>query len=151
MKPKLKLRKAVESDLEITYLIKSNSLKLYIDKIWGWDESFQERFHKKYFSKESTDLIILDEKKIGYIIMKESDEEIYIENILIDNRFQNLGIGTNIMKSIINKANSQRKTIRLQIFKINVKAKRFYINLGFNEISEKEHHIVMEKTSSNTN
>jgi len=149
MDSRLKSRKAIESDFEATYLIKSNSLKPYIEIIWGWDESFQKRVHKENFSKENIDLIIFDEKEIGYLAMKESDEDIYIENILIDNRFQNLGIGTKIMKSIINKADSQKKAILLQVLKINVKAKRFYTNLGFNEISEKEYHIVMEKTSSN--
>ena len=149
MNPKLKLRKAIESDFETTFLIKNNSLKLYVDKIWGWDELLQRKVHKEYFSKASTKLIIFDGKEIGYIAMQESDNEIYIENILIDNGFQNLGIGTKIMKSIIKRANSRRKTIRLQVFKINVKAQKFYRNLGFDEISEKEYHIEMKKTSSN--
>ncbi len=49
------------------------------------------------------------------------------------------------MENIIERANTEKKIIRLQVFKINTKAQRFYRNLGFKRASEKENHIEMKK------
>ena len=61
-----------------------------------------------------------------------------------------MGIGKILMRQIIERANSVNKPIRLQVFKVNLKAQRFYKRLGFEKISEMENHIEMKKTAYNT-
>jgi len=97
----LNLINAETSDLEITYRIKRNSIKQYVEKIWGWNDSFQREIHKQKFIAHDTKLIEHNEKKIGFIVIKETDLEIYIENLLIEQNFQNLEVsyGTNNKKS----------------------------------------------------
>ena len=63
----------------------------------------------------------------------------------MEQEFQKLGIGRLIMEQIIEKANSKKKSIRLQVLKINIKARSFYEKLGFKSINEKENHIEMKK------
>ncbi len=144
------LRNATNLDLELTYRIVCNSIKPYVTKIWGWDESYQREIHKQKFVASEIEIIIYNEKEIGLLIVKESENEIYLQSILIEKKFQNLGIGRILMEQIIEQANSAKKTIRLQVFKVNLRAQRFYKKLGFEEISDLENHIGMEKTAYNT-
>ena len=53
-------------DLEITYRIKRNSIKQYVEKIRGWNESFQREIHVQKFIAHNTKLIEYNEKKIAY-------------------------------------------------------------------------------------
>lgn len=146
--PKIHFRNALSSDLDLTYKIKSTSIKPYVEKIWTWDELYQQESHKFNFNPFDTQLIIYNEKEVGYLILKEIYKEIYIENLLIVDEFQNLGIGKKTMATIIERANLKKKLIRLQVFKINIKAQKFYGNLGFVKISIKGNHILMEKKPS---
>ena len=127
----MNLRDATNTDLEITYRIKSNSIKPYVEKIWSWDEQFQKKTHETNFTASDTKIIERNRKEV--------------ENLLIEKEFQNLGIGKAVMEKIIERANSEKKLIRLQVFKINIKAQKFYENLGFEKNSDTENHIGMKK------
>ena len=116
-----------------------------MEKIWSWNDQFQKKIHKTNFTASDTKIIEQNGKEVGYIVLKETIDEIYIENLLIENEFQNLGIGKAIMEKIIERANSEEKLIRLQVFKINIKAQKFYQNLGFEKNSDTENHIGMKK------
>ena len=141
----MNLRNAKNSDLELTYRIKSKSIKPYVEKIWSWDEQFQKKTHETNFTASDTKIIERNRKEVGYLVLKETLDEIFIENLLIEKEFQNLGIGKAVMEKIIERANSEKKLIRLQVFKINIKAQKFYENLGFEKNSETENHIGMKK------
>ena len=145
IKIQISLRNARNSDFEKTYRIKSKSIKPYVEEIWGWKESYQQENHKTNFIPLATQIIIYKQQEIGYIVTEETINEIYIENLLIEEEFQNLGIGNIVMANIIERANSEKKLIRLQVFKINKKAQRFYYNLGFGKTLVKDNHIVLEK------
>lgn len=116
-----------------------------MEKIWSWEEQFQKKTHEMCFIASDTKIIELNQKEIGYLVLKETLDQIFIENLLIENEFQNLGIGKVVMEKIIEKANFEKKIIRLQVFKINIKAQKFYENFGFEKVSEMENHIEMEK------
>ncbi|MEO8934464.1 MAG: GNAT family N-acetyltransferase [Xanthomarina sp.] len=136
---------AKPSDVEITYQIMCNSIKLYIEKLWAWDDTHQQKIHKKKFKATKTILIEFQKTIVGYLVLSENENEIFLENLLIDVSFQNLGIGKDVMKSVIKKSNSEMKTIRLKVFKINMKAQKFYQNLGFEKTSENEFNFEMKR------
>ena len=88
---------AKSSDVEVTYQIMCNSLKPYLVKLWDWDEAHQQKIHRKKFKASKTHLIKFQEEIIGYMVVSEKDKEIYLEHLLVDDQFQNLGIGTEVM------------------------------------------------------
>ena len=141
----VKLINANASDVEITYQIMCNAMKPYIEKLWIWDEMHQRKIHKKKFKPSKTSMIEFEQNRVGYLVISEFDTEIYIENLLIENAFQNLGIGNEVMKSIIQKYSLEKNSIRLQVFKINTKAQKFYLNLGFEKTSENEFNFEMKR------
>lgn len=144
MKTSINLIASKTSDIGITYQIVCNSIKPYIKKLWGWDDVHQQKIHQKKFKVSKTKLIQFEDQIVGFIVVNHSDNEIYLENLLIDQHFQNLGIGKEIMGNIIEKAILEMKTIRLQVFKINYRAQHFYERLGFKRISENEFNFEMK-------
>lgn len=145
MKTVIKLIPAKTSDLEKTYQIMCNSFKSYFEKLWIWDELHQRKLHKRKFKSTKTSLIEFCDQCVGYIVLSENNTEVYIENSLINQSFQNLGIGTEVMKRIIQTSFSKKKTIRLQVFKINTKAQKLYKTLDFEKTSENEFNFEMKR------
>lgn len=149
MTSNLTLRPTVYEDWELTFELKKDGLKTYVEKIWGWNEKKQRRLHKENFDPKKTEIIQLDNKEIGYCTVGIFDLEFYIENLIIGKDFQNHGFGTTIMNLTIQEAEKQKKSIRLRVLKVNKRAKEFYEKLGFEKISESENHYEMKKTNNN--
>lgn len=66
----MNLRNAKTSDLELTYRIKKNSIKPYVEKIWTWNDQLQKTIHEKNFTSSDTKIIELDGKDVGYLVLK---------------------------------------------------------------------------------
>tara|TARA_R110002012_G_scaffold271516_1_gene456689 strand:+ start:578 stop:1033 length:456 start_codon:yes stop_codon:yes gene_type:complete len=145
----LKFRPAKYEDWKLTFEFKKDGLKSYVEKIWGWDEKTQRKMHKENFDPKKTEIIQLENSEIGYLTIRTSDSEIYLENLILGKEFQSNGFGTKIMDLIIKKSEKERKSIGLRMFKENKRAKKFYENLGFTKISESENHYEMKKTGYN--
>jgi ribosomal protein S18 acetylase RimI-like enzyme len=141
----IQLREASNSHLELTFEIKKQSIKPYVEELWGWDEQLQRQLHIKSFNPADISLIDYKGQTIGFTVIKETDEAIFVHNILIMSKFQNLGIGKQLMNDVITKSTSVQKPIRLQVFKINEKALRFYKTSGFEECGETEFHLKMNR------
>lgn len=139
----LKIRQCLESDSEYVYSLKKLTLKPYVEQIWGWDEKWNKQYFRKTFNPDIYQIIIYQNEAIGCIAFKEDDKLIEIENIEIDPRYQNLGIGSYQINQIKQKRSSQKKPIILQVFKINQKAIKFYIKHGFYQYDESETHFKM--------
>lgn len=140
----IQYRKATDKDFELALQIKSRSIKIYIDKIWGWDDIVQLEYHRNDFNP-ATLQIILDNHghEIGLLDIREDDGLIYIKSILIDHSAQGKGIGTQILTKIIQQSAQSNKKIELQVYKINEKARKLYERLGFKIIGQTELHYQM--------
>lgn len=145
LKTEVHLVKAKSSDVGVTYQIMCNSIKPYLEKLWDWDETHQQTIHNKKFKASKTSLIVFQKQIVGFMVLSEKNNEIYIENLLIDRQFQNSGVGTEVMQRMIQKSISEKKSIRLQVFKINTKAQKFYQDLEFEKTSENEFNFEMKR------
>lgn len=45
------IRSATPDDHDLIYLLKSQSVRPYVEKIWGWDESYQQNDFDRDFSQ----------------------------------------------------------------------------------------------------
>lgn len=138
-------RQSTWEDLDKVFEMKKSELKKYVKKIWGWDEEKQINIHREYFKPESTTIISQNGQEIGYLIKNVSKNKLYIENLILKSEFQNLGFGTQIIQLIIEECKITKRTVRLKVFKINQRAIKFYVKVGFEKISETQFHFVFEK------
>lgn len=141
-----KLIPITEKDYEFIYELKKSAYKEYVEANWGvWDEIAQREYFKKFieFYKDTTYLIEFDEKVIGFYndeFLGNGDYE--VGNICIIPEYQGKGIGTKILKDILEQYKD--KNINIQYFKQNPVG-NLYERLGFILNGETKTHYQMIK------
>ena len=62
------IRSATPDDHDFIYALKTESVRPYVEKIWGWDEAFQrEDFDNDFTSIEQFYVIEIDNTFAGYM------------------------------------------------------------------------------------
>ena len=84
--------------------------------------------------------IVVDNKIVGCLLLTPKDDGILLDEIYLEEEYRNKGIGTNIIKEVIN----NNDIIYLWLYKENVQAISLYKKLGFNVIEETESRYYMK-------
>jgi len=84
--------------------------------------------------------IVVDNKMIGCLLLTDKDDGILLDEIYLEEGYRNKGIGTNILKNVLNDNN----IVYLCVYKENVKAIALYKKLGFNAIDETDSRYYMK-------
>ena len=144
------IRNYQDSDYQFIYDVKKEVYQKYVESNWGeWNEEKQQNFFVEFMRLYQQDIkiIVCDGVDIGFYHCKDIDKDTFeIVNICIKNEFQGKGIGTKILKDMLNK--NIKRNVVLQCFKQNPVVK-LYSRLGFEEIERKDFHIVMLKKKEN--
>jgi len=138
------LKAATMEHYDFIYYVKKITLKEHIDKIWGWDEEYQQNDYRECFMPHKNKVIVCNSEEAGFLETSEEDNIVYIVELEILPEYQGKGIGSSIIKDIIEYASGAQKRVKLGCFKINTDAKRLYERLGFKVIEETETHYILE-------
>lgn len=84
--------------------------------------------------------IIVDNKIVGCILLKNNNNSKLLDEIYLEEEYRNKGIGTEIIKDILN----NNDVVYLWVYKENEKAISLYKKLGFNVIEETESRYCMK-------
>ena len=140
------LRQYQNTDYEFVYEVKKNAYKKYVEQCWGnWNDAEQRDRFKEFINKSSDRIyiIMINNKRIGFYQGQiVNDKTYYIENICIISEYQGKGIGTDLIKTILEKHSD--KNIEIQYFKQNPVG-NLYKRLGFVNNGETEFHYQMIK------
>jgi GNAT superfamily N-acetyltransferase len=138
----IRLIPADETYREFSYQVKKAAEGEYIVSMFGWDEDVQRGFHDKAWQEQKPDIITYDGRPIGTIATIESEDCIEIGQFFILPEYQNRGIGTYLLKSILDKADQLGRNVTLKFLKNNP-VKSLYVRNGFRLIhtSEVAHHM----------
>lgn len=123
------LRQAQEKDLLFLYDVLTRAMQPVVDALHSTKKTLAE--FEKTFEPEKIQVIQYDGKDIGRLRVVRSNETIYIGGLQILPEFQGNGIGTEIMEQLITESNLLGIPITLEVHEINLKAKAFYMKLGF--------------------
>ena len=142
----MKYRISKSSDKYINRLIEYKKITIYeyakdlsneeIDKI------------NKYVTSEGPKLIndycniIVNNKIVGCLLLINKDDGKLLDEIYLEEEYRNKGIGTEIIKDILN----NNDIVYLWVYKENKKAISLYKKLGFNVIEETESRYYMKYT-----
>lgn len=143
------LRKYTNNDYKFVYEVKKNAYKKYVEECWGeWEEETQQKYFKNFINqvKDNAYIIQYDNNDIGFYngeILKNGNYE--IGNICIIPEYQGKGIGTNILKYMLEKYCDTN--IEIQYFKQNPVG-NLYERLGFEKSGETDFHYQMIKSKS---
>ena len=123
---------------------------------WGWDRVQQDAFLKMQFTAQrhsydlqheaaTHDIIILDGEPVGRLLVNRTSEEIHLVDIALLATTRGTGVGTALIKGLLDEGESKGLPVRLEVLKNNPAA-RLYERLGFKTTGESGLHLRMEKT-----
>lgn len=139
-----------DADYNFVYEVKKNAYKNYVIQYYGeWNEGEQIKYFNSFIAlvKENAYIIIYEDKKIGFYNGQLLDSGNYeIGNICIIPEYQGKGIGTKLLKDILEK--NKEENIEIQYFKSNPVG-LLYKRLGFIPSGESKFHYKMIKPKNN--
>jgi GNAT superfamily N-acetyltransferase len=136
-----------ETNKEFSYQVKKAAEGEYITSMFGWDENVQRSYHSKAWQQQKPDIITYDGKPVGTIATIESEDCIEVGQFFILPEYQNKGIGTYLLKSILEKADRLGKNVTLRFLKNNP-VKSLYVRNGFRIVDTSEMLYYMERNVS---
>lgn len=89
-------------------------------------------------------ILCVDGEPAGWLVLAETEEAILIVNIAVLEAWQGRGLGTWMLRSVIEKAGQRHIPVQLEVARINDAARRLYLRLGFHEVGGNEIHHQME-------
>ena len=112
----------------------------------GWDENqlamflqmqfnIQTQSYKMQFPDARISIIELDGAAVGRMI---TTGEILLVDIAVLPASRNHGIGSFVLKRLLDEAKSKRKSVDLQVLKTNIPAIRLYERFGFEKTGESD-------------
>jgi len=129
---------------EFSYQVKKEAEGDYITEIWGWDEKIQRDFHTDDWNKRRPKIITYDGKPIGTICIMEYDEYIDVKQFFIMPEYQNKGIGSYLLKGVLDTADRTSRITKLAFLQINPVASLYKRN-NFVTVDVKNHFCFMER------
>lgn len=134
------LRKSTKEDFMLSYDIRKNALGKYVEETWGWNEAWQLKYHENDFNTEILQIIEVGGNPAGTLESFEENGAIIVSGLYLAGEYQNRGIGESLMRKILGEANEKELPVKLQVLKVNGRAKKFYEMLNFKVYDENDTH-----------
>src|SRR6266540_2105834 len=126
------LHPANAADYGWLWELKRMTMRTHVEATWGsWDDKAQEAFFQRSFSPETIQLILVDGLNAGLLHVERKPAELFLANIQIHPSFQNQGLGTVVIKTVLESGRLLLLPVRLQVLTVNVAARDLYLRLGF--------------------
>ena len=141
---KITYRPARPQDFDFLYQLHRDTMKVYVVETWGeWKEEWQlERFREGY-APSLLRVIQWEGQDVGVLQIQERAEEIFLVNLQVLPGFQNRGIGTRVIRELVEQSARQGKPVALQVLKVNLAARALYQRLGFGITGENATHYIL--------
>ena len=140
---KVTLRPAVAADFEAcrrTYFAETD----WINERLQLDRDAQESMFRKQWRTAQVCIIQADGVDVGWLQTVVSKSEHMLGQIFVDAPFQRRGIGTEVLRRIVEEASRLQLPIRLAVVKFNP-SRRLYERLGFRVTHEDERKVYMTR------
>jgi ribosomal protein S18 acetylase RimI-like enzyme len=147
------LRPAAQSDFDFLFHLVCITMKEYVAAARGWDEAKEKEIFTRYFdfSTYQISVIVLDGNDIGYLKIDRMEREIFLANLHVHPDYQNRGIGSRILKSLLEEATQQQGvSVSLKVLKVDHAARRLYERFGFSIEEAAEDYYLMRALPKNS-
>ncbi len=97
--------------------------------------SAQHQFYMQQFSQATFEIILADNKSAGRLYVDRRKDEIRLIDIALLPEYRNKGIGTSLLRKLLEEAGEMNKPLRIHVEKFNP-ALQLYQRLGFKKIDD---------------
>jgi ribosomal protein S18 acetylase RimI-like enzyme len=141
--PDLRVRPASSSDREFLFEVRRASLRTYVEQTSGWDDAEQRATADKEFGELPYAVVEEGGRPVGYVCVIHETECDFIEEIALLPEAQGRGIGTRLVRDILQAARRRGVPVRLSVFASNP-AQALYARLGFEVVRIEDPRTAME-------
>ena len=132
-------------DLEFIFRVTEESMRSYVVEAFGaWDPDNQRQRSDESFDPAIYSIIVVDDNRAGILVIEDRLSVIFIGKIYLLPEFQRRGIGSSLIRRIIERAKTDQKPLRLRVLRVNTAARRLYERLGFAVTDSTKDHVYLE-------
>lgn len=143
--PPFALRQAAPDDLESVFAVTKAAMGRYVEATWGaWDDAIQRDRVAETFDVSTHQLIYVGDDLAGVLAVKQHPDHVQLEKLFLLPAFQRRGLGTVLVKQVIERAAREGLSVRLRVLRVNP-AKSLYERLGFAVAYEEPERFFMER------
>ena len=139
------LRQATQDDEAFLYRLYRATQHEAVAQLWGWDEASEEARFKQRFDPALTQIILVDGRDVGAILIEWRAEALFLANLQILPEEQGHGLGTLILTQMLDLARLEGVPATLEVLKAHP-AYKFYERQGFVIEQETATHYRMRAT-----
>lgn len=144
MRVSITKRTATKADTDLAREIHHEAYHDVVLRQFGsWDEKLQDDFFNDDWEPSAHDIILADNEICGYTRIRREPDHIFLDELVFLPKFQGKGIGTSILKELIEESRRKKLPIRLGVFKEN-RAQELYRKLGFKNVGTTDTQFKME-------
>jgi len=137
-------RKAENSDYEFLFELKKSAEFEPIKAVFGWDENVQREIHRSEWNEEQPTIIEVDGLAVGSYLVQYHTEYLYFGRFFLLPQYQGKGIGSQVLKDVIEIAAQKSLPIKLCYLQGN-RVGQLYKRLGFEVTGQDEQFVHMLK------
>lgn len=139
------LRRAGSADAGFLFALHEATMRTHIERVWGWNEEWQRGHVEMRLAVTMQYLIEVDGALAGMIELDRSPEAIVVSNIQVLPKLQRRGIGSAVIRLVIEEAEGAGLPVRLQVLDVNPLARVLYERLGFRVTAHVPPHFQMQR------
>src|SRR6202008_2872860 len=113
------LTPASRADEDRLFALHRDAMHDYVDATWGWDEAWQRDFFARTYAPGRHALIVRDEALIGRICLTRHWRRLFLRDIELVIAERNRGLGTAIIRAVLELGASERRAVELVVLKCN--------------------------------
>ena len=87
------VRQATPGDWDTLYRIKRETIRPYVEQVWGWVEELQERRFCESYDHTATQVVVVDGRAVGILRVSERESAVFIDQIEIVPKSRVKGLG----------------------------------------------------------
>ena len=140
----LTTRPADESDTSFAREVHHRAYREVVERQFGsWVDEQQDRFFESNWAGSTFEIVVCDGRPCGYVCIEDRDDDIHVREIAVAPEYQGQGIGSAILRDVMERARTRRVPVRLGTLHKN-RALGLYRKLGFQEVGRTATHVLLE-------
>ena len=142
--PPHSLRPATTGDLELCYEITKDAMRDHVVQTWGdWNEDEQRAKHRQNYTPATHRIVLCGEAPAGLLAVEDEPQHVWLVKLYLLQPFRGQGLGTRLLRQVIQEADDLRKPVRLRVLRVNHGAWRLYERHGFSVVGEEPERLFM--------
>ena len=139
----LRRRPARDEDFEFLFELTREALGPYVEEIWGWRDDEQRAIQRRFYERGGVEILDEDGVAIGCVAVRRECDHVFLDRIAFLPRAQNRGLGTELVREVMEEAAALGLPVRLSVLSNNP-ARSLYARLGFHVTEVVEPRVRME-------